>query len=220
MIVIEKYDPEKVFSAVHLDGKSKNYLVKRFVFDNQAPGKQTSIISDEPGSKLILISGAGRPVVSIEQLKGKDQIPETIEVNLSEIIDVKGMKAMGNRLSQHPVKKVQLLNEISTETEITEADDSNDGKELTRNDIAERNQTSELPQISPLKPGKENPGVQSVESLPDKSAKAPAQSVGSPSDQSVESDSESVQSPSKKIDFEITNPDDIEIDDKGQLGLF
>jgi topoisomerase IV subunit A len=44
--------------------------------------------------------------------------------------------------------------------------------------------------------------------------------VGSPSDQSVESDSESVQSPSKKIDFEITNPDDIEIDDKGQLGLF
>jgi topoisomerase-4 subunit A len=24
----------------------------------------------------------------------------------------------------------------------------------------------------------------------------------------------------KKVDFEITNPDDIEIDDKGQLGLF
>ena len=26
--------------------------------------------------------------------------------------------------------------------------------------------------------------------------------------------------PAKKIDLEITNPDDIEIDDKGQLGLF
>jgi topoisomerase-4 subunit A len=26
--------------------------------------------------------------------------------------------------------------------------------------------------------------------------------------------------PVKKIDFEITNPDDIDIDDKGQLGLF
>jgi topoisomerase-4 subunit A len=24
----------------------------------------------------------------------------------------------------------------------------------------------------------------------------------------------------KKVDFEITNPDDIEIDEKGQLGLF
>jgi len=29
-----------------------------------------------------------------------------------------------------------------------------------------------------------------------------------------------VESLPKKIDFEITNPDDIEIDDKGQLGLF
>jgi len=26
--------------------------------------------------------------------------------------------------------------------------------------------------------------------------------------------------PAKKIDFEITNPDDIDIDDKGQIGLF
>ena len=26
--------------------------------------------------------------------------------------------------------------------------------------------------------------------------------------------------PVKKVDFEITNPDDIKIDDKGQLGFF
>jgi len=37
---------------------------------------------------------------------------------------------------------------------------------------------------------------------------------------SVESPAKSVQSQTKKIDFEITNPGDIEIDDKGQLGLF
>ena len=29
-----------------------------------------------------------------------------------------------------------------------------------------------------------------------------------------------VEKPAKKVDFEITNPNDIEIDDKGQLGLF
>jgi len=37
---------------------------------------------------------------------------------------------------------------------------------------------------------------------------------------SVESPTESVEEHNKKIDFEITNPDDIDIDDKGQLGLF
>ena len=29
-----------------------------------------------------------------------------------------------------------------------------------------------------------------------------------------------LEKPIKKIDFEITNPDDLDIDDKGQLGLF
>src|SRR6185312_10502650 len=211
MIVIEKYDPEKVFSAVHLDGKSKNYLVKRFVFDNQAPGKQTSIISDEPGSKLILISGAGRPVVSIEQLKGKDQIPETIEADLSQIIDVKGMKAMGNRLSQHPIKKVELLNEGFPEKEKTEAQDNN-VEDLTSDDIPEPDEASELSEIPTLKPEKEKTTIQST---------GPAKSVESPSDKSVQSSQDQpVESQPKKIDFEITNPDDIEIDDKGQLGLF
>src|SRR6201995_843726 len=47
MILIEKYNPEKVFSVVHYDGKSKNYMVKRFVFENIALGRQASIISEE-----------------------------------------------------------------------------------------------------------------------------------------------------------------------------
>src|ERR1700710_324509 len=73
MIVIEKYNPEKVYSAIHIDGKSKNYMVKRFVFDNLAIGKQVSVISDENGSKLVLITSAKNPVVKVEQLRGKEQ---------------------------------------------------------------------------------------------------------------------------------------------------
>jgi len=223
MMVIEKYDPEKIFSAIHFDGKSKNYLVKRFVFENQALGKQTSIISDEAGSKLILISGAPQPIVSIEQLKGKDQIPETIEADLSEIIDVKGMKAMGNRLSQHPIKKVVLLNATNPEKEITRADDVV-VEELT-GEITEPDEASRLPEIPVIKEKPIIPPVEaakSVQSSPDKSAESPSQPVESSPGQSVKSSSKSVESPlqTKKIDFEITNPDDIEIDDKGQLGLF
>ncbi len=111
MLLIEKYDPEKVYSVVHYDGKSKNYLVKRFVFENIVVGKQPSFISEEPGSKLILISGAAQPVVKVEQLKGKAQVLELVELNLTDLIDVKGMKAMGNRLSAHPIQTVQLIAE-------------------------------------------------------------------------------------------------------------
>ncbi len=111
MLLIEKYDPEKVYSVVHYDGKSKNYLVKRFVFENIVLGKQTSFISEEPCSKLILISGAAQPVVKVEQLKGKAQLLELVELNLTDLIDVKGMKAMGNRLSAHPIQTVELIAE-------------------------------------------------------------------------------------------------------------
>jgi topoisomerase-4 subunit A len=61
MTIIEKYDPEKVYSVVHFDGKSKNYMVKRFVFENTVIGKQTSIISEERARKCYYIGrGAGR----------------------------------------------------------------------------------------------------------------------------------------------------------------
>ncbi|GAB2684090.1 DNA gyrase/topoisomerase IV subunit A [Mucilaginibacter koreensis] len=111
LLLMEKYDAEKVFSVVHYDGKSKNYLVKRFMFENIAVGRQTSIISEEPGSKLVVISGAAQPLVKVEQLKGKALVQELVELNLTDLIEVKGMKAMGNRLSAHTVKTVELLAE-------------------------------------------------------------------------------------------------------------
>ncbi|MFC0515888.1 DNA gyrase/topoisomerase IV subunit A [Mucilaginibacter angelicae] len=192
MILIEKYNANKVYSVIHIDGKSKNYMVKRFMFENIALGKQVSIISDEPGSKLVLMSQTA-PVVNVVQLKGKDQTPETIELNLAEVIDVKGMKAMGNRLSQHPIKSVELISDGAGATETAEE------TETKETDGVEED-TSEINEDQPAKSKEEGP----VE----------------PSSKSTESPDQSVKSPPKKIDFEITNPDDIDIDDKGQLDLF
>ncbi len=175
MIVIEKYDPEKVYSVVHFDGKSKNYMVKRFVFENTALGRQTSIISEDGGSKLVLISGAAQPVVKVEQLKGKTQVAEATELNLADLIDVKGMKAMGNRLSAHTVQSVELIAEHDDEEDVPDpAPDSVEETEII-----------------------EKPEEKTVADTPPAEGKA-----------------------NKAVDFEITNPDDIDMDDSGQLGLF
>jgi topoisomerase-4 subunit A len=48
----------------------------------------------------------------------------------------------------------------------------------------------------------------------------PVQSFPTESVQSSEKSVEPLAKPTKKVDFEITNPDDIDIDEKGQLGLF
>jgi topoisomerase-4 subunit A len=197
MVLIEKYDPQAVFSIVHIEGKSKNHLVKRFNFENIAIGKQVSLISEEAGSKMVIL-GHASPVINMVHLKGKDQTPETLELNLAEVIDVKGMKAMGNRLSQSPVKSVEL---ISDEVATTEAG-TNEAPEESASEVAEPNEEE----------SSSEPESKSVES-----PKQPEESEAKKPEQSPD---ESAKSPAKKVDFEITNPDDIDIDDQGQLGLF
>ncbi|MDF3077029.1 MAG: gyrase/topoisomerase subunit [Sphingobacteriaceae bacterium] len=195
MILIEKYDPEKVYSVVHYEGKAKNYFIKRFKFENTAIGKQASIISDEPGSKLVLISGASQPVVKVDQLKGKTLVPETVEINLADAIDVKGMRAQGNRLSQFEIQTVELL---------TEHDDAADVPDPV----------AEVPLEEVVKEEKEE-----IEAEQEISAEPELQELAETATE-PEPEPEPEAKPAKKIEFEITNPNDVEIDDKGQLGLF
>ena len=197
MMLIEKYNPEKVFSVVHYEGKSKNYMIKRFLFENTAIGKQTSIISEESGSKLVLLSGAAQPVVKVEQLKGKALVPELVELNLADLIDVKGMKAMGNRLSAHTIQTIELIAEHDDAEDVP--DPAPDSVEDTEPDVVAEDKPA--PDVAP--PAK--PQFVSKPVVKPTSEPAPATEP---------------EKPVKNIDLEITNPDDIKIDDKGQSSLF
>jgi topoisomerase-4 subunit A len=203
MILIEKYKPEKVYTVVHIDGKTKNHMVKRFKFENSTIGKHLSFISDESGSKMTIISGAAHPFVSVVQLKGKEQTPETLELDLSTLIDVKGMKAMGNRLAQHPVKSVVLTAENDDDDEPGEAVPPIETPPVTP--PSEPGQPAGVPEEKP------EPVVPPVASVV-KNEELPANKI--------EPTPQTPPATPKKIDFEITNPDDIAMDDNGQLGLF
>jgi topoisomerase-4 subunit A len=175
MLLIEKYDADKVYAVVHYDGKSKNYLVKRFTFENTPIGRQSSFISEETGSKLVLLSGAAQPVVKVEQLKGKTQVMELVELNLTDLIDVKGMKAMGNRLSAHPVQTVELIAEHDDAEDVPDPapDSVSDTQIIT--DVTEEKET---PDASPEKAAQiidleiTNPEAISGTTEPDKPKKA------------------------------------------------
>jgi topoisomerase-4 subunit A len=52
--------------------------------------------------------------VELEVVKGKSKEKESEVVNLEDIIDVKGWKAMGNRLSQYKVTKVKPVDDGDT----------------------------------------------------------------------------------------------------------
>ncbi|WP_207423656.1 DNA gyrase/topoisomerase IV subunit A [Desertivirga brevis] len=191
MILIEKYDPEKVYSVVHLDGKSKNYYVKRFLFEDIAIGKIVSIINEEPGSKLILISGAAQPIIQVTQSKGKGQAAETVEINLSDVIDVKGMRAQGNRLSAQEIKAIELVAEHDDPEDVPDPVPETPLEEIVEAEKQDEEAEKEI--VSP----------------DDEDAELAAKATGAapPEEQK------------KNISLEITNPEDIHMD-KGQLGLF
>ncbi len=163
--LIEKYNPAKIFSVIYMDGKSKNYYLKRFTFENITTNKKVSFISEDNDSKLIILSGLREPKIELEILKGKSQIEERNIINLVDLIDVKGMKALGNRLSLHAIKSITLIESDEAEEELNHA--STTQPDLPQSSETQKNDSSQ-----------------------------------------------------KSIDLEITNPDDIKIDEKGQMGLF
>jgi topoisomerase-4 subunit A len=108
---LEKFNPKKIISAVYVDGESKQYMAKRFMIETSTADKEFGFISEGIGSRLVLITTSETPEIEIEEIRNKDKGKVSEVVNLEEIVDVKGWKALGNKLSQYKVTKVSLLEE-------------------------------------------------------------------------------------------------------------
>ncbi len=105
--LIEKFDPDVTVSAIYLDGKSKLHFAKRFKIETSTVGKKFGFVPEEKGSKLDFVSTASNPKVIVEYVKGKYLTPPPEEINLADFIDVKGWKALGNRLSNNKVARIK-----------------------------------------------------------------------------------------------------------------
>ncbi|WP_411275021.1 DNA gyrase/topoisomerase IV subunit A [Daejeonella sp.] len=232
ILLMEKYNPEKVFTVVYLEGKSGSHYLKRFNFENSSIGKKSNIISEEAGSKMVLLTGLQKPKVTLEVLKGKSKISETVELDLSETIEVKGMKALGNRLSPHEVKSIVLITPLQLEQEELVIPETTAGNPEINDagkpgihtatpissmaiDLADADIKTGEAESDDTELAKKN--VQQ-EGLLNTSDEPPIQVKEVEPEPSVQANEEP--KPAKKIDFEITNPEDLDIDDKGQLGLF
>ncbi len=245
LILIQKFDPERIFAAVHFEGKAQNYFIKRFAFELQSVGRKTIFISEEQKSRLLFLTSNPAAKIIVDVLKGKTQIPETLDLTLAELIDVKGLKANGNRLSPHDVQKVVLEEpevaiEEPEETTVEESEDEEpaaDEEASNEETVADNEQPEAIVKDEPVvvqpKPKFERAEVPAVKAdqpeVKEKPAAVEKPVVEKPEPEpasvkkeevKTEDKPEAEEKPVKKIDFEITNPDDIDIDDKGQLGLF
>ena len=161
--LIKRFDPALIVTAVHFDGTAKNYYVKRFQIESQATGKPYTYISEEKGSKLVAVTVDAHPQAELTIEKGKSREKETTMVALESIIDVKGWKAMGNKLSQHKVKKITLLESLQEEKQPVKKIPDNIEPELVKDVQAEPElfnlSETEQPKAKPKQPAPKKPAA-------------------------------------------------------------
>lgn len=106
-LFLGKFDPEIVVSAVHFDGHKGWTMVKRFRIETTSTGQRFSFISDHKDSRLLFASVKNAPRIEYSvKIKG-NKIQG--EVTLSDFIDVKGWKALGNKLSDQKLSSIKEI---------------------------------------------------------------------------------------------------------------
>ena len=94
---IEKYVPEKVWTAVLYDADNDGYAyAKRFQME--ATKKHQNYLGENPESKLVLLSDQPYPRIRVT-FSEDDAHREPMEIEVEEFIGVKGFKAKGKRLT-------------------------------------------------------------------------------------------------------------------------
>ncbi len=113
MIHIEKWVPRRPISTVYFDAEKEMHYVKRFLCEITSD-KKVLFISETEGSYMDLVSTSFRPEVRViynKLLKETKNLPDNI-INITDLIDVKGLKAQGNQVTKLRVKEITLTHEI------------------------------------------------------------------------------------------------------------
>jgi hypothetical protein len=102
-----KLTPDLVVNAVHYDGHKGWTMVKRFKIETNKLKERYSFLTDHAKSKILFASIKENPRIKYTlKINGK---PMTGEVALGDFMDVKGWKAVGNRLSDQMLGGVKEI---------------------------------------------------------------------------------------------------------------
>ncbi|MFT5641930.1 MAG: topoisomerase-4 subunit A [Cyclobacteriaceae bacterium] len=121
-----RYEPKEILSlskfkenvsvnVVYQDGESKHFYVKRFLIETSSPNKRFVFIAEAKSSKLLFADQSKHGKVITTYKEGKKN--ESEELDLIELIDVKGWKAHGNRFVHQSVVRIEKVKVPESEKE-------------------------------------------------------------------------------------------------------
>ncbi|MBS1772303.1 MAG: DNA gyrase/topoisomerase IV subunit A [Bacteroidetes bacterium] len=108
VVRMEKFNPNKVVTAIYFDNKGKQFNAKRFKVESQTLKNRYSFIKEGEGNYLELVTTTAEPVVIVRTGKKKSELEETT-MALHEQIEITGWKTIGTRIAGNDMKEVTLV---------------------------------------------------------------------------------------------------------------
>ena len=162
--VIEKFNPDKVWTAVLFDADNNDYpYIKRFQLEYMK--KRQNLLGENPKSRLLLLTDQVYPRVLVH-FGGIDAHRPDMEIDVDEFIQVKKVTAKGKRIATWEVDSVEELEPLRFPEEPEEQPDEPDNQEQPENpetpqetEEPESQETPEEPENpeTPEKPIRQNP---------------------------------------------------------------
>lgn len=137
ILKVFRYRSGDVISALHYDADKGRTMVKRFNIETSTLDTKYTFISESDGAKLYYASAHPNPIIKYSYKTGGEKHEGTLD--FVEFIDVKGWKALGNRLIDHKILKVTQMHEDlqKEEKEGSNSKASEDDDSLTAGDTIE-----------------------------------------------------------------------------------
>lgn len=104
ILLIEKFDPHKVWTLA-LDDKALGFpYLKRFKFD--VSPKPQRFVGGEEGGTILLLTDRKKPVLLLK-FGGADAVRPDLEIDAEEFIALKSFKAKGKRLTTYTLASIE-----------------------------------------------------------------------------------------------------------------
>lgn len=115
---VVKFSPNKIISCLYFEGEHKIYYIKRFKIETTTIDKKFLFITDTKNSRLLAVSTDKYPRISLKTKADKKASIETQAINVDEFVEVRGWKAIGQKLNAYDVVEVKMLESKPEEVEV------------------------------------------------------------------------------------------------------
>lgn len=99
VIFIEKFNPEKIVTAVYADMEKKQFMVKRFKIETTTLKNKFMFIKEGDGNYVEAVTTTEEPVLAMQQGRGAQIRKGKLKIN--KIAEVTGWKTVGTKLADY-----------------------------------------------------------------------------------------------------------------------